>query len=284
MNNNNNLEIKRVPFLGTELMAARDADGQIWVGVSYICRGIGLSDDQKRHQIRTVQSDEVLKEGCVKFGTGVFDPNNPTIALKLDFVPLWLAKISITPAMKVGHSELTETLKQYQLHAKDVLAAAFLPSLYSREESTKLERPALSSVNDAMKITIDVMKAAGIAPEYIALTVKDTYKPYGINIPDSCFPEKEKLFECEAIAQELGILSEKGNPHRQAVSAIIGLIGILEGESKIVPFMQGGYSNTTVKYTRTVLEHVKDWLEEHDWPKTVRSSEGKNYKVQYRDV
>lgn len=27
----NELEIKRVPFMGTELMAARDADGQIWM-------------------------------------------------------------------------------------------------------------------------------------------------------------------------------------------------------------------------------------------------------------
>jgi len=81
--NAGNMEIKKVPFMGAELMAARDADGQIWAGVSYICRGIGLSEDQKRHQIRTVQSDEVLKEGCVKFDTGVFDPNNPTIAINL---------------------------------------------------------------------------------------------------------------------------------------------------------------------------------------------------------
>ena len=29
----NELEIKRVPFMGTELMAARDQDGQIWAGV-----------------------------------------------------------------------------------------------------------------------------------------------------------------------------------------------------------------------------------------------------------
>ena len=29
----NELEIKRVPFMGAELMAARDTDGQIWAGV-----------------------------------------------------------------------------------------------------------------------------------------------------------------------------------------------------------------------------------------------------------
>lgn len=124
----NELEIKKVPFMGAELMAARDADGQIWAGVSYICRGIGLSEDQKRYQTKFVQSEEVLKEGCVKFDTGVFDPNNATIAIKLDYIPLWLAKISITPTMKEERPELAATLKEYQLKAKDVLAAAFIPN------------------------------------------------------------------------------------------------------------------------------------------------------------
>ena len=122
------LEIKKVPFLGTGLMAARDADGQIWVGVKWMCNGIGLSRGQANGEIVKVQSDEVLQEGCTKFHAGVFDPAHETIALKLDFVPLWLAKISITPTMKEEHPELAETLKQYQLKAKDVLAEAFLPS------------------------------------------------------------------------------------------------------------------------------------------------------------
>lgn len=123
----NELEVKRVPFMGTDLMAAKDESGTIWAGVSYICNGLGLNKNEKDRQIKNVQSDEVLKEGCVKFDAGVFDPNNPTIAVKLDFVPLWLAKISITPNMKAERPELAKVLKAYQLKAKDVLAAAFLP-------------------------------------------------------------------------------------------------------------------------------------------------------------
>ena len=49
------------------------------------------------------------------------------LCLKLDFVPLWLAKINITPAMQAETPELAERLEAYQLKAKDVLAAAFLP-------------------------------------------------------------------------------------------------------------------------------------------------------------
>jgi hypothetical protein len=44
----NELEIKRVPFMGTELMAARDTDGQIWAGGRWMCDGIGLSKAQSK--------------------------------------------------------------------------------------------------------------------------------------------------------------------------------------------------------------------------------------------
>ncbi len=85
---NEKLEIKKVPYMGTELMAARDNDGQIWAGVSYICRGIGLNKNEKDRQVKNIQSDRVLMKRCGKFDAGVFDPNNGALALKLDYVPL----------------------------------------------------------------------------------------------------------------------------------------------------------------------------------------------------
>ncbi len=122
----NELEIKKVPFMGSELLAVRNESG-IWVGVSYICKGIGLGKNEKDRQVKNVQADKVLSRGCVKFGAGVFDPNNEAVAIKLDFLPLWLAKISITPTMELETPELAARLMEYQLKAKDVLAAAFMP-------------------------------------------------------------------------------------------------------------------------------------------------------------
>lgn len=120
-------EIKTVPFMGQNLMAAKSEDGTIFAGVSYICNGMGLSKSQKDAQIQNIQKDDVLSRGCLKFQAGVFDPNNTTLALKLEYLPLWLAKISITPTMKAANPQLAERLIQYQLKAKDALAAAFLP-------------------------------------------------------------------------------------------------------------------------------------------------------------
>jgi hypothetical protein len=122
----NNLIIKPVNFLGDNLVAAKDENtGKIYTGVSYICKGLGFTKGQKDRQVKNVQEDEILNRGCLKFEAGVIDPNNEVLAIELDFLPLWLAKISITPNMKEEQPLVTEKLINYQLKAKDVLAEAF---------------------------------------------------------------------------------------------------------------------------------------------------------------
>lgn len=122
----NALAIKDVEFNGTQLKAVQNEIGKIFVGVSWICNGVGFTKGQKDRQVLNIQQDEVLRQGCFKFEAGVFDPHNETLALDIEFLPLWLAKISITPKMKEENPELVEKLVIYQIKAKDVLAKAFL--------------------------------------------------------------------------------------------------------------------------------------------------------------
>ena len=124
----NELEVKRVPFMGTDLMSAKDESGTIWAGVRWMCDGMGMSEGQRKRQIANIQTDHLLSKGgsnLILNGTGY--GKREVLCLKLDFVPLWLAKINITPAMQAETPELAERLEAYQLKAKDVLAAAFLP-------------------------------------------------------------------------------------------------------------------------------------------------------------
>ena len=123
----NELEVKKVPFMGTELMAARDNDGQIWAGVRWMCNGLGLSKGQRDRQSLNIQADSVLAKGASNLRLPTKGGNQEVLCLKLDYVPLWLAKIAITPKMEHETPELAAKLEQYQLKAKDVLAAAFLP-------------------------------------------------------------------------------------------------------------------------------------------------------------
>lgn len=123
----NDMIVKSVDLMGDTVMAAQDSEGNIWAGVSYFCNALGMNKKQKDWQTEKVQSDKILSRGAGKFRAGVFDPNNETIALRLDFVPLWLTKISVTKQMEKSHPELADKLLDYQLKAKDILAEAFLP-------------------------------------------------------------------------------------------------------------------------------------------------------------
>ncbi|MCW1049180.1 phage antirepressor N-terminal domain-containing protein, partial [Priestia sp. JV24] len=119
-------ERKTVNFMGAELLAAKANDEKIYVGVGWVCNGIGFNKAQKDRQVQNIQDDLVLKQGCFKFEAGVFDPHNEVLAIELDFLPLWLAKISITPAMQKETPWLARALVEYQLKVKDVLVEAFL--------------------------------------------------------------------------------------------------------------------------------------------------------------
>ena len=136
--NTEGIVLKNVEFDGALLRAAQ-VENIVWVGIAWVCNGLGFNKNQKDRQIKNIQTDELLSQGCVKFDAGVFDENNETLALQLDYLPAWLFKISITPKMKADHPELVEKLIRYQLKAKDALAQAFLPGRNEEAEKGEIE-------------------------------------------------------------------------------------------------------------------------------------------------
>lgn len=158
----NELEIKRVPFLGAELMAARDEAGQIWAGVRWMCDGLGLSKGQMQNERSRIRGDKVLSQGERNLVLPTRGGNQETLCLKLDFVPLWLAKISITPTMESDNPELADRLEQYQLRAKDVLAAAFLPSVHKEPKSAmellRLQSQAMFELDERVNVLEDKLE------------------------------------------------------------------------------------------------------------------------------
>lgn len=120
------LRIRDVPFHGATLKAAQDQNGTIWAGVRWMCDGIGLTKHQRDRQIANIQSDIVLKQGASNLRLPTSGGTQNVFCLHIDYVPLWLAKISITPTMQRESPEVVEKLVTYQLKAKDALAAAFI--------------------------------------------------------------------------------------------------------------------------------------------------------------
>ena len=123
----NDLTVKSVNVLGDTVMAAKDKDGNIWAGINFFCRGLGMSKRQRDFQVEKVKADKALSKGCTLLRAGVLDTANEVYALRLDFIPIWLSKITITKKMEQENPELADKLLDYQLKAKDILAEAFLP-------------------------------------------------------------------------------------------------------------------------------------------------------------
>ena len=135
----NGLAVKDVQFNGATLRAAQDAENIIWVGVAWVCQGLGLSEGQMKNERKKIQTDEVLSQGTKFHPLGSGNSDSEVLCLKLDFLPLWLAKIHVTPKMRRDNPQLADKLNTYQLKAKDVLASAFL------------NKNALASQTDYMK-------------------------------------------------------------------------------------------------------------------------------------
>ncbi|CUB52071.1 hypothetical protein BN2127_JRS10_01591 [Bacillus subtilis] len=148
------VEQQLVNFNGAEIMAVKANDENIYVGVKWVCKGIGLSDNQMRNERKKIRTDVVLNRG----GSNLTLPTNSGIqevlCMELNYLPLWLAKISITPSMRLNQPELTQNLIMYQLKAKDVLADAFL----KKEARPKQSNPRKKSVNLIFRQEMDMAK------------------------------------------------------------------------------------------------------------------------------
>lgn len=177
----NELNVKNVDVFGSSIMAAQGKDGQIYAGVSYFCNALGMSKGQKDRQVKNVQKDKVLKNGCVKFDAGILDASNESVALRIDFIPLWLAKITVTDAMEGEHPELAEKLLNYQLKAKDVLSDAFVSSSMKKIDQSSVEIPA-GEVASYLKIMDRVAVRQNLAPYKIAENFKKVSEQFGIQL------------------------------------------------------------------------------------------------------
>lgn len=124
----NDMIVKDVDLMGNTVMAAQDSDGIIWVGVRWICDGLGMTEGQMKRQIKNIKSDMLFSRGGAnQIPLPTNSGKQDVFCIKLDFIPLWLAKISITDKTRKERPEFAEKLLEYQLKAKDILAEAFLP-------------------------------------------------------------------------------------------------------------------------------------------------------------
>lgn len=207
----NDLQVKKVDFFGDTLVAAQDKHGQIWAGVNFICAGIGLSEKQKDRQVSNIQSDKVLKLGACKLSLKFEGQARECLCVKLDFVPLWLAKINITPGMEESNPEAVDKLVNYQLQAKDVLAAAFLNKTAKgsgAESRASEEAKLLNARARVSKQWMDLAKFVN-SPDYQQICASyagNVLAGFEVIPPPEA---KEKHYTATEVGKLLGVSSQK---------------------------------------------------------------------------
>lgn len=131
-----NLIVKPVDVLGSQVMAAKDSEGQIWAGVRWFCQGLDFSKGQIDRQIKNIQNDSALSKGASNLTLPTNGGTQDVLCLRIDFIPLWLAKITITEKTRQERPDFAAKLLNYQLKAKDILANAFIEKKSAGEPAT----------------------------------------------------------------------------------------------------------------------------------------------------
>lgn len=253
------LAIKDVEFNGATLRAAQIED-IVWVGVKWICDGLGLSEDRGKYERKKIQKDLVLSKGVNFYPLGTDNANSDVLCLMLEYLPLWLAKISITPTMKKENPELADRLVEYQLKAKDVLAEAFLP---------KRKEEIVPAVRNNM-IQIPIPEVPNYAEEFEILYAK----------LDDLEEQNRKLYDGMSNMAKL-LLDMSSRKETQLPENKIPVKEISEEDSwKQIVYgkAENIVCNSSFRKTANVLKHIYDYMRQNYgicW-----EQEAKDYKEQ----
>lgn len=238
------LAVKDVEFNGAVLRAAQ-IENVIWVGVKWICDGIGLSEDRGKYERKKIQKDLVLSKGVKFYPLGTDNANSDVLCLMLEYLPLWLAKISITPTMKKENPELADRLIEYQLKAKDVLAEAFLP---------KKKEEIVSAVRNNM-IQIPIPEVPNYAEEFEILYAK----------LDDLEEQNRKLYNGMSNMAKL-LLDMSSRKETQLPEIKIPVKEISEEDSwKQIVYgkAENIVCNSSFRKTASVLKHIYDYMRQN---------------------
>ncbi|EJA6589970.1 phage repressor protein [Clostridioides difficile] len=147
-----------------------------------------------------------------------------------------------------------------------------------RHKANEIE--SLDTVNKTIEILTPFLDNAGIDEKAKLLTAKTIYKKAGIELPLE-IEEKEHFFDTKQIATKLNMYSKTNNPAFVAVCEIIKKLDIKEEEKLIVLANKDNWNGTTTKYSQSVIDKIRNWIEENNRPTKIQG-EKKNFHVVYK--
>lgn len=248
------LAVKDVEFNGAVLRAAQ-VENVIYVGVRWVCQGLGLSDGKVKSERKKIQEDLVLKQGTRFLPIGTGNSDSEVLCLMLDYLPLWLAKISITPTMKRENPELVDKLVEYQLKAKDVLAKAFLSK---RKEGTV---PAVK--NNMIQIPLPAMP--DYREEFEILYAKlDDLEEQNRKLYDGMSNMAKLLLDMGSRKETIGVKEEyKKYSNSPVTDRYVDMPDDYKWKRIVYGKAENIVCNSNFRKTASVLKHIYDYMRQN---------------------
>ena len=154
-----------------------------------------MTEGHLKRQIANIKKDLTLSRGGSNLILNKGSGEREVFCLKLDYVPLWLAKGNITPTIQAERPELADKLLEYQLKAKDILADAFLPKRQDELATVNPSEIPLGELASYLKAMDRVAHRQNLAPHKITENFKKVSAQFGVELTEDFVkvPEFEQL-------------------------------------------------------------------------------------------
>lgn len=226
--------MKEVQFMGDTLLTVKSDDGDVYVGITWICQNLGFTKNQMDSQVKKIQRDTVLSLGASKIPHDTKGIVNNVLCLDITYLPLWLAKINAN----IVKPEIQGKLVEYQLRAKDVLAEAFVPQYTTQANPSIPQLP--QNFQEALRMLADSMDTIAVnAPKVKAFDrLMDANGLQSISqVAKALGTGRDRLFR---FLRNQGILMKNNEPYQVYVSG---------GYFEVIETVRNGFVNVKTMVT-----------------------------------
>lgn len=134
---------------------------------------------------------------------------------------------------------------------------------------TEQKRPLLTAVTGAAKFLTSLIEKAGCNGKIQLLTAKSFYETNGYPVLVEIGADKQ-YWDTVHIARQAGIyVKSSGKPADKAVNEIIRRIEVTEDDYVDTWESKGKWQGTVRKYSDSVIERVKCWIADNDYPSDI---------------
>lgn len=195
----------------------------------------------------------------------------------------YIMKLDIAKEMAMlEHNETGKQVRRYFIRVEEKYKEA-------KKEVTQTEqkRPSLTAVTGAAKFLTSLTEKAGCDGKIQLLTAKSFYETNGYPVLVEIGADKQ-YWDTVHIARQAGIyVKSSGKPADKAVNEIIRRIEVTEDDYVDTWESKGKWQGTVRKYSDSVIEGVKCWIADNDYPSDIEYQQAdgqmKAWHVTYQD-